>query len=362
MTRATSLFLDGLRLGAALVVFAAHTAHYWNPAMIGPMQAWAHDAVIVFFVLSGYVIAHTTRAGARDARAYAVARLSRLYSVVAPALVLTVVLWVIGRQLEPELYAGYERAFPAIRFAATALFLNAAWTFELSPPTNTPFWSLGYEAWYYVLFGVAVFMRAGGLKWLALGAAAVVAGPKVLLLLPVWLAGVAARCGSEAGAKSLPRSAAALGLAAALAATVWMVGNLPDWPETPGAHPWYFSGAWGSDLAAGLGWGAVIWCFNRFMADRAQNDSMNPAGNWPTRAMRWAAGHTFSLYLYHGPLVILATVLFPPLLVRSAGGRAAVLGGILGLVVVLGALTEGQRRRWRRLFAWGWDKIVVARR
>ena len=56
MTRATSAFLDVLRLGAAFTVFLAHTVLYWNPRLVASIQVAAHDAVIVFFVLSGFLI------------------------------------------------------------------------------------------------------------------------------------------------------------------------------------------------------------------------------------------------------------------------------------------------------------------
>jgi peptidoglycan/LPS O-acetylase OafA/YrhL len=346
MTRATSLFLDVLRLGAALVVFFAHTTNYWNPAMLGPMQVWAHDAVIVFFVLSGYVIAHTTRDGARDARQYTVARLSRLYSVVVPALALTAVCWVVGRGLEPEVYAGYERAYPWIRFAASAVFMNAVWFLEISPPTNTPFWSLGYEAWYYVFFGVFVFVRSPKMKWLVLAAGALIAGPNVLMLLPVWLIGVAAYRWRDAGRISRPVALA--GCALATVGAVLLLRSLPDWPETPGAHPWYFSGAALSDAIHGLGWAAIIWFFNRAFAGAGVPE-------WIHRPVRWLAGHTFSLYLYHAPLVILATALVPPFMV--VGMEWAPIVAILGFVMVAGAITEGQRPLWQRLFGWLWDRL-----
>jgi peptidoglycan/LPS O-acetylase OafA/YrhL len=351
MTRATSLFLDVLRLGAALVVFAAHTTNYWNPSLMGPMQVWAHDAVIVFFVLSGYVIAHTTKEGSRDARQYTIARLSRLYSVVVPALILTAVCWIVGRGLEPELYATYERAHPWLRFAASSVFMNEVWRLEISPPTNTPFWSLGYEAWYYVFFGLMVFVRSPRMKWLAVIAAALVAGPNVLALLPVWLIGMAAYVYRDVGRVSRP--VAIIGCVAAAMGTYCVLRHLPDWPETPGAHPWYFAGAAVSDAIGGLGWGALIWFFNRVFVGAG-------IGQGTYRSVRWMAGHTFSLYLYHAPLVILATALVPPFMVVSMEWVPIVV--VLGIILVLGAVTESQRPRWQRFFGWIWDRLFQRNR
>jgi len=57
------------------------------------------------------------------------------------------------------------------------------------PVWNPPYWSLCYEVWYYALFGAAVYLPpARRMLWLVLLAA--IAGPRILLLLPVWLAGV----------------------------------------------------------------------------------------------------------------------------------------------------------------------------
>lgn len=346
MTRATSLFLDVLRLTAALVVFFAHTTNYWNPAMMGPMQVWAHDAVIVFFVLSGYVIAHTTRDGSRDARQYAVARLSRLYSVVIPALLLTGFLWLAGRGLEPEFYAGYERAYPWARFAASAVFMNEVWFMELSPPTNTPFWSLGYEAWYYLLFGLALYVKSPRVKWTCLILGALVAGPNVLMLLPTWIVGAVAYGVRDRWPVS--RVLAWCGLILSAATVVAVLRFLPDWPATHGAHPWYFAGAAGSDLVAAIGWAAVIWFFNR-----AVGEARIPGVLY--RPTRWFAGHTFSLYLYHAPLVVLASAVFPPYMVKGREWTPIV--AILVVVLAMGAVTESQRKRWEPLFGWMWDLV-----
>ena len=87
MPKSTSVFLDGLRVLAALTVFAGHCVLLLYH---GGFPLAGHVAVIVFFVLSGYVIAYSTlsRPG-MSAKRYTVARLSRLYSVVGPALLLT---------------------------------------------------------------------------------------------------------------------------------------------------------------------------------------------------------------------------------------------------------------------------------
>jgi peptidoglycan/LPS O-acetylase OafA/YrhL len=52
----TSIFLDVLRLGAALVVFFEHAGKIWFPSDYSNPYApgdLGHAAVVVFFVLSG---------------------------------------------------------------------------------------------------------------------------------------------------------------------------------------------------------------------------------------------------------------------------------------------------------------------
>lgn len=337
MTPATSVFLDVLRLAAALTVFLAHTATYWNPALVGPMQHVAHQAVVVFFVLSGYVVAHATRRTG-DAATFAAARLSRLYSVVVPALLLTAACWPLGRELDPALYAAYAKDGAALRYVASGLFLNETWFLNAYPPSNTPFWSLGYEGWYYVLAGVVAYVGSWRWKILLLALCGVLAGPKVLLLLPVWLAGVAAFLAR--GRMRMPRTVSAVGLVLCSGAAWYCMSNLPDIPAPLGAEPWFFSGRSGSDALIGLILGLMIWFFDHAFATLPVHSSV-------LAVIRNCASHTFSLYLYHAPLVILSVALVPPL-GMSLQESLLVMGAILLVIVILGAITEGMRDLWRR--------------
>ena len=104
MPRGFSLYLDAVRFLVAVFVVVSHTGH--KRFSHGPLQAlhmldMESDAVIVFFVLSGFVIAFTTFTRQRGAQAFAEARLARLYSVVIPALILTFLLDTAGAHLFP---------------------------------------------------------------------------------------------------------------------------------------------------------------------------------------------------------------------------------------------------------------------
>lgn len=149
------------------------------------------DAVMLFFVLSGYVIAHVSTERDRTVTEYAVNRLARLYSVAFPALVLGILFDLVGRQLEPALYDGwwYEDNQPVWRFFCNLFFVNELWFCSVRPFSNGPYWSLGYEFWYYALYGAA-FYFGGRLRVALIALIILISGPKIMLSFPIWLMGV----------------------------------------------------------------------------------------------------------------------------------------------------------------------------
>ena len=195
MTNALSFYLDGLRFGAAFTVFLAHySVQRISGGFFWPSFAYGHTAVLVFFVLSGFVIAWVTETRERSLGEYVLSRAARLYSVIIPAFIITAVVNHLGEAVDPQLYAEVRSgvtSHPVLDYALSAVFLGQSWTLDLLPGSNVPFWSLDYEVWYYVIFAVGVFLH-GRYRIAALGAAALLAGPKILVLLPVWLMGVAA--------------------------------------------------------------------------------------------------------------------------------------------------------------------------
>ena len=187
-----SLYLDLFRLTLALIVVVFHA----NISQMG--GSWFRfpldgSAVLGFFVLSGFVISYVAATKERDAATYGIARLARLWSVLLPALALTPLFDAIGRMFSPSIYEGWGIYLgfdhPLLRLAASAAFLNELWFWSIPPLSDGPVWSLGFEAWYYALFGAFIFSRGktrAGLICLI----GLIAGPKILLLFPSWLLGV----------------------------------------------------------------------------------------------------------------------------------------------------------------------------
>lgn len=350
VSRGLSVYLDLLRFVAALAVFMLHASFerfsgglpfFWRFAIFG------NDAVMLFFVLSGFVIAHVAGREADSPRGYAAARLARLWSVCVPALGLTVLLDGIGIQLAPGLYdfTLYAYDHPVARTLASLLFANELWFWSLQPFSNTPYWSVGYEFWYYVLFGAWLFTR-GRQRWLACGLVALVMGPKIMLLLPVWLAGVWAY--RTPLAQRLAPAAAGCLCAGTLAG--YLVYRYSAMPEALATFTVRWLGVanslhlgWSANFLANYVVGALVAL--HFVGARRLLHEGAPVPQWLERRIRTLAGFTFALYLFHNPLLqffgalahwlgwwqhrMLPVVLGPLLVVWLLGARTEQLKGPL---------------------------------
>jgi peptidoglycan/LPS O-acetylase OafA/YrhL len=221
----TSLVLDVTRLVLALAVAFAHwTQGYFQDTWPDLTNA-AVVAVGGFFVLSGYTIRLLTPAGQDfSGPNFFVERLSRLWSVALPALLLTILLDLAAYWVQRDYYIGNWGQFatyPFFRIAINVAFLSQCWGWDIKPFSNSPFWSLSYEAGFYLLYGLYRLLR-GWRRTASIVLVSLLLGPNVLLMLLVWLSGVVlydltARAPRDGG--SLWRS---LALAiAALVAVLW---------------------------------------------------------------------------------------------------------------------------------------------
>lgn len=195
MTRPFSTYLDCIRFLAAMVVFLGHAAgKYWTAGFLWPLSAYGDTCVVVFFVLSGFVIAYVCDTKERDWQVYSANRIARLWSVVLPALLLTVVIDYFGVRVAPQLYWGqpwYGADHLSLRYLASVFMLQEAWHADLLPGTNKPLWSLSYEAIYYLAIGCILFVR-GWARWVWCLLALLLGGPLIAALFPIWGFGYAA--------------------------------------------------------------------------------------------------------------------------------------------------------------------------
>lgn len=191
--------LDLIRGLSAVVVLLAHVRalvlvdfrDLVNPGLLTKafyfLTGIHHQAVMVFFVLSGYFVGgkvlSTFGSGSFTWTGYALARLTRLWLVLIPALLLTFFLDAAGATMAREAYAGaLQDRFMSGPAPGTAdsitwatFFGNLAFLQTIIVPvfgTNGPLWSLANEFWYYFLFPLAlgvVFHRSLLLRLLAAG-------------------------------------------------------------------------------------------------------------------------------------------------------------------------------------------------
>jgi len=345
-----SIYLDAIRFVAALTVFISHySLQHLSAGLLWQVQPYADEAVIVFFVLSGFVIAHATHGRQTAAADYCISRAARIYSVVLPALALTAVLDLVGNRLFPTHYSagtwGFNGDLSLWRLFSGLSFTNEFWGLHVRQGSNVPFWSLGYEVPYYLIFGLAIF-ATGPWRIAAVSLALLAVGPSILLLLPIWLAGVAAyHCckrelvGQRAGLMLL---CASVGAWLTYEAIAWKFGrpsnSLTFLVKRPTLAQDYFV--------------AAVFVVH-IVGFNAAARRMTPLLSRIAVPVRWLAGASFSLYLLHYPIV---TFLFACMPWPGDDSRSRVIGlaGTMALVFLVASFTERQKNAWRGCVAAIW--------
>ncbi len=311
MKRGFSLYLDAIRVLAAIAVLVSHLGY---DHVSGGRLAWARDwnigsdAVVVFFVLSGLLISHTASSKDRNVSDYALARISRLWSVSIPALAFSLALGLAGAAAAPDKYPGMGLTELLKTSLQSIVFSNYIWFSAAHLPANNPFWSVTYEFWYYVGFGIATYWRD---RWRLYGLAfvALLVGPRLLLLLPCWLLGVAVqRLLQHEGVRNMK---AAVGAAFFVLPVLAYLGS--EAVHTPAFLTHITSVALGGrDPNPILGfsdeflWNFVLSLFTaaHFVGAAAIGRDGNSVPAGLESLIRWLSARTFSLYLFHMPLVV----------------------------------------------------------
>ena len=342
ITRPMSIALDALRFLAALGVLAVHAADFYGLAAQMPFTLrLSHSCVIVFFVLSGLVITDSALRRRTSLRNYALARTARIVPVAVPAVLLSALTYVGMKALDGPLPADFA-AKGAHSVSASLTFLSQSpW---LGAPSwgNQPYWSLCYEVWYYALFGAGFFLR-GWQRVATLAVMVLLAGFNVVLLFPLWLAG--AWLNRSVWARSLTTRQGViylLGCAAMLQvirlfdlnALLWLRGQVPF---ALSMSEWVLS-----DYALTA---AVV------VALAALRPLAQAGSHWLVHweaPIRWAAGFSFSLYLFHFPLLDVMERFGPQL----PPGPWWVLAPIAATLVICAGIAQLTERRTPALRRW----------
>lgn len=168
-----------------------------------------HQAVIVFFVLSGFFVGgsalkHRSEFHFGD---YLVRRLSRLWMVLLPALIFTALFDLYLEAHHPSILAGAHYAIlcsgPNQEYSSSLLtfFANLIFLQNIATPvfgSNGPLWTLSNLFWYYMLFPllmiIAGYFEVGRnhrvIAFLALLLIAVLIAPAIVEGFIIWLFGV----------------------------------------------------------------------------------------------------------------------------------------------------------------------------
>ena len=350
MPLTTSLYLEALRGIAALLVFALHiTFQGFTGGFLWRLGIFGEDAVMAFFVLSGFVISFSAKNKNFSFSDYMIARTARLWSVAIPAIILTLALnWIVTSFFDPTIMANERPDFSAFSVITSALFINQIWHLNETPGVNFPFWSLSYEFFYYVLFAFLYYFRGQARVVFAVLTVAV-AGPKIMLFMPVWMMGVAAYYLCQ---RPLARSTGWLLLAGSFVAfAIYYCLNIKSYLHSViPAGQILDNGAWDNDvLVSRYLFGLIVF---------ANIVGFGVVGNVFTTQLTRAAGvikfiarYSFSLYLYHFALLMffrsLSTFLAAGQNIDPVGTWWEILlmyTGTLGGTYLLGRVTEPRNK------------------
>jgi peptidoglycan/LPS O-acetylase OafA/YrhL len=358
MHRATSCFIDASRWIAACLVVISHlrsvafanydtvSSHALPVIALYFLCSLGHAAVIVFFVISGYLVGGRTLMRALRAPVslieFASHRIARIYVVLAPALLIGYAFDWIGLHFidRSGLYTnqapwhiwslGYDVSSRLTLWSLMGnLFMMQ--TIAVEPlGSNGALWSLANEWWYYVVFGLGLILLSP--RSLPTRCTALVLGVCLLVLLPVglslwflvWAVGVVAAFIDERWQGIAPP--VALGMLAAVCVCV---------------HPTTYSGPLSivPDLALAAAYSLAL-----LSAKRLPLRLCHPIH-------RWLASFSYSTYLIHFPAMLLALAAMNRVFHRGIAEQpslpsVAAAGGMVMLIYGL---------------AWGFSRLTEAR-
>jgi len=317
MNKGFSSVLNASRWFAALLVLIGHARHIvlvdfkdvQNKDLLAKgfyfLTGLGHEAVVVFFVVSGLLVGALTldkwqTRSAPGMADYFIHRFSRIYIVLIPALFGGLAMDYIGTNHfdAAQLYSTsgqYHVVSGVIKdnIDALAVLGNLAMLEGILVNvlgSNGPLWSLAYEWWYYCLWALAVgtiFYRGLG-RWISATALIVLmlAIPnEILIWMAVWLLGVSV---FYYGRSNLPKPHPIAGVALFLAALIASPLSLRY-----SADPPMFI-AFTRDFGLGLAYSiALVSCY------RLEKPL------WLNGLHAKLASFSYSLYMVHFPLLIL---------------------------------------------------------
>jgi peptidoglycan/LPS O-acetylase OafA/YrhL len=319
LTKAASAHLDLIRGLAAWAVMWDHLrglffVDFHQMSQPGPLlraiyffTGFGNEAVLVFFVLSGFLISSAIlgrrTSGSWSWRDYAIDRASRLYVVLIPGLFFGLLWDKLGISIfsstgvYSHLLPNFGSAIVQTRLGAGTFLGNLSFLQTIVVPTfgsNGPLWSLANEFWYYVLFPVVL---AAGIAWIKrsirlaipltilAGCVAAFVGRPILAGFLIWLAGTALVVAySKCPIRSKGLLVCHVIVSVVVLSTCLIAARTGK------------SALLGSDLAVGVGFALFLF--------GVLHMNFGAGGSNYSRIAHWLAGFSYSLYVLHFPLLL----------------------------------------------------------
>ena len=341
--------MDGMRALAAMAVLISHERNIlfldFSAGLSAPWKVFyfvtgfGHQAVMIFFVLSGYWITKSVaRRSAEGGFAwsdYAIDRLSRLWIVLIPALLLGGIFDSIGRYgIVAPIYLGAQGTNTLTYDVGTHLSLsNLAGNLAFSQGilvapfgSNGPLWSITNEFWYYVWFPLLYRLLCRRRPSIAASLLVLITMVAFRNLLPgfvCWLFGSLLFYVTQRPPQPF-QTASGRSMVVALTATILLfLGSLVLWriPQ--------FTIESINDLAVSGSFALLLFVLIRYARTYP---------HWIAPLCRYGAGSSYSLYVLHFPLVVLLAALFftPSTRLPPSGGLLLSFVGIGFVAIVYG--------------------------
>ena len=319
---AGAVTMDLLRGLSALLVLGQHLRVLTFPGFSGGgvgtrlfyfATSLGHSAVIVFFVLSGFLVGGRTIVAIQTkrwtVRRYAVQRIGRIATVLIPALAVGLVLDLIGLVSfgGTSVYGSGIAGHPMLDFTLgdhltpTVLAGNILGLQPFLVPSfgsNSALWSLGYEVWFYVLFPILILVLRGGMtrrrSFAGLAFAAVMLGlmgPWGLAYFAIWALGASLVAWPQSDRLRGRRGVAGVAVlaAAGLVVAALLAGKIAGY----------------ADLADMVLLPVAVALLVHAVGHLPRGPAIGPLHARLAQGARSLADMSFSLYLVHLPLLTL---------------------------------------------------------
>ncbi|MEM7059280.1 MAG: acyltransferase family protein [Pseudomonadota bacterium] len=191
-----SVVFDLARIVATVAVFLGHAT---RPDMLSDVDVSlvGRATIPIFLMISGYMTAMTMSRGGKFMKKV-LRRYLGLFFVVIPAILIlfAIDLWLIHQGSPLIENFKFENEYSVLRFLREAFealtFSGEYWRLDTVSQGlfgNQSFWTVEYIM-AYVVITAAFYLLSGAMRVLTIVLCIAVAGPTVLLLSPLWLAGV----------------------------------------------------------------------------------------------------------------------------------------------------------------------------